>query len=97
MVPNASTFSALIGGQCVRNNPDRAFQLYKTMVRSGCHPNKQTFDVLIAAFCKNKDFEGACRVLLEMLDKCITPTSDFIVDTYNGLSQCGMNHLAMKL
>ncbi|CAN1129284.1 Pentatricopeptide repeat-containing protein At4g26680, mitochondrial [Linum perenne] len=97
MVPNASTFSALIGGQCARNNPDRASQLYKTMVRSGCHPNKQTFDVLIAAFCKNKDFEGACRVLLEMLNKCITPTSDFIVDTYNGLSQCGMNHLAMKL
>ncbi|CAN1280224.1 Pentatricopeptide repeat-containing protein At4g26680, mitochondrial [Linum perenne] len=86
MVPNASTFSALIGGQCARNNPDRASQLYKTMVRSGCHPNKQTFDVLIAAFCKNKDFEGACRVLLEMLNKCITPTSDFIVDTYNGLS-----------
>ncbi|CAN1839562.1 Pentatricopeptide repeat-containing protein At4g26680, mitochondrial [Linum perenne] len=97
MVPNASTFSALIGGQCARNNPDRAFQLYKTMVRSGCHPNKQTFDVLIAAFCKKKDFEGAGRVLLEMFDKCITPSSDFIVDTYNGLSQCGMNHLAMKL
>ncbi|CAI0383525.1 unnamed protein product [Linum tenue] len=97
LVPNSSTFSALITGQCARDNPDRAFQLYRSMVRSGCHPNQQTFDTLIAGFCKIKDFDGAGKVLLEMFDRCLTPTLDIVMDIYNGLQQCGMDRLAMKL
>ncbi|CAL1356221.1 unnamed protein product [Linum trigynum] len=97
LVPNSSTFSALITGQCARDNPDRAFQLYRSMVRSGCHPNQQTFDTLIAGFCKIKEFDGAGKVLLEMFDRCLTPTLDIVMDIYNGLQQCGMDRLAMKL
>ncbi|CAN0830312.1 Pentatricopeptide repeat-containing protein At4g26680, mitochondrial [Linum grandiflorum] len=95
--PTASTFAALISGQCVRNDPDRGWQLYKAMARSGFGPNKETFNVLVDAFYKKKDFEGAVQVLLEMFDKCATPASSFVADTYDGLRRCGMDRLAAKL
>jgi pentatricopeptide repeat protein len=63
---NASTFSALIYGKCMRKNFERAFQIYKSMLRSGCQPNERTFKMLVSTFCKNEDFDGAVQVLKEM-------------------------------
>ncbi|KAF5743770.1 hypothetical protein HS088_TW08G00357 [Tripterygium wilfordii] len=96
-VPNASTFSALITGQCVRRNSDRAFQLYKIMVRSGCHPNEHTFRMLISTFCKNEDFDGALLVLEEMIERAIPPDLSILSEIYDRLCLCGKDELAMKL
>ncbi|KAL3573017.1 hypothetical protein D5086_026921 [Populus alba] len=97
LVPNASTFSALISGQCARKNSDRAFQLYKSMVRSGCHPNEQTFKMLTSAFVKNEDFEGAFNVLMDMFARSMASDSNTLLEIYDGLCQCGKENLAMKL
>ncbi|KAJ6343283.1 hypothetical protein OIU76_005089 [Salix suchowensis] len=97
LVPNASTFSALISGQCARKNSDRAFQLYKSMVRSGCHPNEQTFKMLISAFIENEDFEGAFSVLMDMFARSMASDSNTLLEICDGLCQCGKESLARKL
>ncbi|XP_038703652.1 pentatricopeptide repeat-containing protein At4g26680, mitochondrial-like [Tripterygium wilfordii] len=96
------TYNALIlglckEGQCVRRNSDRAFQLYKIMVRSGCHPNEHTFRMLISTFCKNEDFDGALRVLEEMIESAIPPDLSILSEIYDRLCLCGKDELAMKL
>ncbi|KAK7833442.1 pentatricopeptide repeat-containing protein [Quercus suber] len=90
LVSNASTFSALIRGQCVRKNSEHAFQLYKSMVRSGCCLNEQTFKMLISTFCRNEDFDGAVQVLWEMIERSLTPDSGI-------LSERGKSQLAKML
>ncbi|KAJ0054322.1 hypothetical protein Pint_01852 [Pistacia integerrima] len=87
----------LITGQCVRKNSERAFQLYKSMIRSGYHPSKNTLEMLISTFCKNDDFDGAVEVLQDMLERRITPDSVVLSELHSGLSQCGKDDLAMKL
>ncbi|KAJ1420253.1 Tetratricopeptide-like helical domain superfamily [Sesbania bispinosa] len=83
LVPNSSTFSALITGQ--------------SMIRSGCSPNENTFQMLISAFCKNDDFDGAVQVLRDMLHRVITPDSSILSELYSGLCRCGRKQLALKL
>jgi pentatricopeptide repeat protein len=53
----------------------RAFQIYKSMLRSGCHPNEHTFKMLVSTFCKNEDFDGAVQVLKEMFERSMAPDS----------------------
>ncbi|CAN1246571.1 Pentatricopeptide repeat-containing protein At4g26680, mitochondrial [Linum grandiflorum] len=103
--PDILTYNALIAGLCRDGKTKKAAylvkelveKLYKAMARSGFGPNKETFNVLVDAFYKKKDFEGAVQVLLEMFDKCATPASSFVADTYDGLRRCGMDRLAAKL
>ncbi|XP_042003647.1 LOW QUALITY PROTEIN: pentatricopeptide repeat-containing protein At4g26680, mitochondrial-like [Salvia splendens] len=92
LVPNSSTFAALISitGQCVRNNPDRAFEIYRSMIRSGCQPNRATFQMLMSAFIKSEDYEGAVRVLKEMMERAIAPDSDALSCVLNGLGKEGV-------
>lgn len=97
LVPNASTFSALIAGQCVRNNSERAFLVYRSMVRSGFSPNENTFRMLASAFCKNEDFDGAVQVLRDMLERFVTPDSSILSEVYSGLCRCGRKQFALML
>ncbi|KAL5753550.1 hypothetical protein ACOSP7_021770 [Xanthoceras sorbifolium] len=88
---------ALITGQCVRKNSEHAFQLYKTMVKSGCHPNKHTFEMLMSTFCENEDFDGAINIIQEMLERCMAPDTGILSEICSGLCRCGKDQLAMKL
>ncbi|XP_006843235.2 pentatricopeptide repeat-containing protein At4g26680, mitochondrial [Amborella trichopoda] len=97
LVPNASTFAALITGQCKRQNTERAFQLYKTMIRRGYHPNSDTFITLISSFCKNEDFEGGAQILREMLDRGQAPDSTLFVELFEGLCRCGNSKMVERL
>ncbi|CAH1436080.1 unnamed protein product [Lactuca virosa] len=62
LVPNSSTFSALIKAQCARKNPDRGFQLDKSMVKSNLFPNEDTVKMLILSFLQTDDYDGAFGV-----------------------------------
>ncbi|XAR71054.1 hypothetical protein NMG60_11028140 [Bertholletia excelsa] len=97
LIPNSSTFSALITGQCTRKNSERAFQLYKSMIRCGCHPNKQTYEMMISTFCKNDDYGGAAEVLQEMLDRSMAPDSATLSELCHGLHQQGKDKLVMDI
>ncbi|KAL6287187.1 hypothetical protein ACE6H2_011577 [Prunus campanulata] len=88
-VPNASTFSALIEGKCVRKNSDHAFKLCKSMIRSGYQPVEHTFKMLISSFCNNRDFDGAVEVLKEMFERSIALDSSILSDLCLGLCRCG--------
>ena len=81
----------------MRKNSERAFQLHKSMVRSGCHLNEQTFKMLISTFCKNEDFDGAVQVLREMIERSMTPDSGILSEVFVGLCQCGKSQLAKML
>ncbi|XP_048135467.1 pentatricopeptide repeat-containing protein At4g26680, mitochondrial isoform X3 [Rhodamnia argentea] len=85
LVPNNSTFSALIRGQCIRNNPDGAFQLYKTLT------------MLMCAFAKCDDLDGAVQVLAEMVNRSMLPDSDMLSEVCHELHHCGKDQVAMKL
>ena len=89
LVPNVTTFSAFIIRQVIRKNSKWAFQLYRTMRGSGCHPNEHTFQMLISALCDNEDFDGAVQVLRDMFERCITLDSNIISKPCYGLSRCG--------
>ncbi|KAL0001914.1 hypothetical protein SO802_015695 [Lithocarpus litseifolius] len=67
------------------------------MVRSGCHPNEQTFKMLISTFCKNEDFDGAVQVLREMIERSMTPDSGILSEVFVVLCQFGKSQLAKML
>ncbi|GFZ05274.1 tetratricopeptide repeat (TPR)-like superfamily protein [Actinidia rufa] len=89
LIPNSSTFYALISGQCEGKNYERAFQLSKSMIRCGCHPNEHTLKILISTFLENEDFDGAILVLREMLERSVAPDSAMLSELCHGLDQCG--------
>jgi pentatricopeptide repeat protein len=67
------------------------------MVRSGFTPNENTFRMLVSAFCKNEDFDGAVQVLRDMMDRFMTPDSSILSEVCSGLCRCGRKQLALKL
>ncbi|WZZ25966.1 hypothetical protein YC2023_009367 [Brassica napus] len=67
------------------------------MIRSGCHPNEETFNVLISAFCKNEDFDGAVQVLREMVRRSVPFDSRTVHQVCNGLEHQGKYQLAKEL
>ena len=75
LVPNALTIDALIRGQCVRKNPECGFQLYKSVIKSGCRPNEDTIQMLMSSFVQNDDYDGAFCVFKEMLERPVGPDS----------------------
>lgn len=97
LVPNSSTFAALITGQCARNNAQRAFQLYKIMVRSGCHPNEATFKMLLSVFVKNDDYDGAVKILNEMIERAIALDLEMLSCLIKEHCQCGKDEVVMNL
>ncbi|KAF9612484.1 hypothetical protein IFM89_000232 [Coptis chinensis] len=67
------------------------------MKKSGCHPNSNTFKMLISTFCKNDDFDGAVQVLNEMMERCLTPESGLLVELCEGLRRYRKFNLATKV
>jgi pentatricopeptide repeat protein len=51
--PNASTFAALVVGQCQRKKSERAFQVFKAMKKNGFDPSLEIHKMFISTFCKN--------------------------------------------
>ncbi|XP_068655408.1 pentatricopeptide repeat-containing protein At4g26680, mitochondrial [Aristolochia californica] len=97
LTPNASTFAALIIGQCQRQNSERAFLFFKHMKKSGFYPTVDILHMIVAAFMKNKDYEGAAQILLEMLVRSIALTGSLLVEIFEGLHESGKAHLIARL
>ncbi|CAH1436096.1 unnamed protein product [Lactuca virosa] len=97
LVPNSSTFSALIKAQCARKNPDRGFQLYKSMVKSNCRPNEDTVKMLILSFLQTDDYDGAFGVFKEMLERPIGPDLVVLSGLCKGFSKAWKDRLVMDL
>ncbi|KAL5861729.1 hypothetical protein ACOSQ4_003025 [Xanthoceras sorbifolium] len=83
VAPNIVTYNTLIngfsqtgncemGGRLYKRwkNFEHTFQLYKTMIKSGCHPNKHTFEMLMSTFCENEDFDGILSEICSGLCRC---------------------------
>ncbi|CAH1413091.1 unnamed protein product [Lactuca virosa] len=97
LVPNSSTFSALIKAQCVRKNPDRGFQLYKSMVKSNCRPNEDTVKMLILSYLQTDDYDGVFSVFREMLERQIGPDTIVLSGLCKGFSKVWKDRLVMDL
>jgi pentatricopeptide repeat protein len=95
--PNASTFSALIIGQCKKQNSERAVDLLNAMKKAGFQPNYYTYKIVVSTFSKNKDFEGAVDVLKDMLRRCIAPDKALLHEFFEGLAEAKKLHLAADL
>jgi pentatricopeptide repeat protein len=91
--PNASTFSALIIGQCKRQNSERALDLLNAMKKGGFHPNYDTYKSVISTFCRNKDLEGAVDVMSDMLERYMAPDKALLDEFFSGLSEAKKLHL----
>ncbi|KAL5993643.1 hypothetical protein ACLOJK_040895 [Asimina triloba] len=93
----SSTFSALIAGRCKRQNSERAYQLFKIMNKLGCHPNANTFTMLVSSFRKNEDFEGAGKILMEMLERSMALDSVMLSELFEGLCRYGKVSIVITL
>ncbi|KAM1742101.1 hypothetical protein ACFX12_012136 [Malus domestica] len=92
--PKEGTYMKLIGmlGRC--GQPNRARQLFDTMVEEGCEPTLELYTALLAAYCRNNLIDEAFSVLnlMKTLPQCQPD-----VFTYGTLIKVCIDHLKFDL
>ncbi|KAG9444199.1 hypothetical protein H6P81_015539 [Aristolochia fimbriata] len=89
--------TTLIIGHCKRQNSERAFQIFQHMKKRGFYPTVDILQMIVGAFLKNKDYEGAAQILLEMLERSISVAGSLLLEIFAGLSGSGKVHLVARL
>ncbi|KAH9297692.1 hypothetical protein KI387_029374 [Taxus chinensis] len=74
-IPRTSnTYFGLIADLCSSGKLNEALELFnKTKSMPGCEPHKLIYDVVIERLCKEKQYESAVGLFVEMFQKDLTP------------------------
>jgi pentatricopeptide repeat protein len=73
VAPNASTYSAVIGGLCKEGKVDMALKLHFRMQKMGFLPVIESFSTLINGLCKQGSLEKVNNIFKLMLEKGLVP------------------------
>lgn len=82
--PTTSTFNTLIKGYGIAGNPEESQKLLDMMSREAkARPNQKTYNILIKAWCDQKNFSEAWNVVYKMCASGMRPD----VVTYNTIAR----------
>ncbi|XP_056169173.1 pentatricopeptide repeat-containing protein At2g26790, mitochondrial-like isoform X2 [Syzygium oleosum] len=97
LLPCVSTCNFLLNRLIESRNPAAAITLYEMLRRFDFIANDYTYAILIKAFCRACDLDGAARVFHHMVEAGVTPNS-FAYTTYlEGLCTHRRSHLAYQV
>mmetsp|Transcript_32024 Transcript_32024/g.69995 ORF Transcript_32024/g.69995 Transcript_32024/m.69995 type:complete len:593 (+) Transcript_32024:162-1940(+) len=70
---DAVSYNTLMKGHVQAGSPERCFQIYEEMKRSGSEPSEMTFGILLDACIDAKDSEKAKRIFTELRQSGLQP------------------------
>ncbi|RYR21408.1 hypothetical protein Ahy_B03g066685 isoform C [Arachis hypogaea] len=86
--PNSRTCNVIISGLISQGETDRAFRVFRRMVKS-CEPDADTYTMLIKMFCERNELEMATKIWKYMKSKRFVPSLHTYSVLINGLCQKG--------
>uniref|UniRef100_A0A2P2JI14 Pentatricopeptide repeat-containing protein n=1 Tax=Rhizophora mucronata TaxID=61149 RepID=A0A2P2JI14_RHIMU len=97
IVPNITTYNALINGLCKAGNLERAQRLFNKLHLKGLTPNVVTYNILIDGYCKSGNTREALDLRDEMLKEGICPSIVTYSSLIYGFHKKGDSKISMKL
>ncbi|XP_057753185.1 pentatricopeptide repeat-containing protein At3g06430, chloroplastic [Arachis stenosperma] len=92
--PKEGTYMKLIVLLGKSGQPDRARQLFETMIKEGCNPTSELYTALLAAYCRSNLIDEAFSILNEMKN---LPLCQPDVFTYSTLIKACMDALKFDM